>query len=280
MDESTPTGGAWLAVWRALIRDVVQTEIRRALADLPFVGRYLPGANVRGPIPVASVPAHASTHQNAGADEINVGGLSGELADPQPPKAHEIVDHDATGGNEGDVPTVQADGSLALQAPSGGLPLPHASSHVSTGSDPIANAVAGGASGLMSGADKSKLDSLPSTIEHALVMGVAGTPPASPAADAADFLVIVPFNMTLTRLKATMETAPSADLTVQIRRSTDNGVTFGDFLGTVTVSNGAKVGTADPANSDVSEGDILNCSVTAGGNSGSNLAVFVIGQVR
>jgi hypothetical protein len=32
--------------------------------------------------------AHASTHENGGGDEINVAGLSGELADPQPPKAH------------------------------------------------------------------------------------------------------------------------------------------------------------------------------------------------
>jgi len=32
--------------------------------------------------------AHASTHENGGGDEISVAGLSGELADPQPPKAH------------------------------------------------------------------------------------------------------------------------------------------------------------------------------------------------
>ncbi|MDY6888280.1 MAG: hypothetical protein SVV88_11675 [Pseudomonadota bacterium] len=32
--------------------------------------------------------AHASSHQNGGSDEINVAGLSGELADNQPPKAH------------------------------------------------------------------------------------------------------------------------------------------------------------------------------------------------
>lgn len=32
--------------------------------------------------------AHASLHQNGQTDEINVGGLSGELADDQPPKAH------------------------------------------------------------------------------------------------------------------------------------------------------------------------------------------------
>lgn len=42
----------------------------------------------------------------------------------------------------------------------GGIPSAHASSHISTGSDPIANAVAGGASGLMSGSDKTKLDGI------------------------------------------------------------------------------------------------------------------------
>lgn len=42
--------------------------------------------------------AHAATHQNGGGDEISVAGLSGELADPQPPKSHthpcsELTDH-------------------------------------------------------------------------------------------------------------------------------------------------------------------------------------------
>lgn len=32
--------------------------------------------------------AHKASHQNGGSDEINVAGLSGELADPQPPKTH------------------------------------------------------------------------------------------------------------------------------------------------------------------------------------------------
>ncbi len=42
---------------------------------------------------------HASAHQNGGGDEVNVGGLSGLLADPQTPAAHTIVSHDtvATG---------------------------------------------------------------------------------------------------------------------------------------------------------------------------------------
>jgi hypothetical protein len=38
---------------------------------------------------MASAPgAHAATHEDGGGDEIDVAGLSGELADPQPPKTH------------------------------------------------------------------------------------------------------------------------------------------------------------------------------------------------
>lgn len=39
---------------------------------------------------------HSARHQSGGADVINVGGLSGELADPQPPKSHALGGgHDA-----------------------------------------------------------------------------------------------------------------------------------------------------------------------------------------
>jgi len=33
---------------------------------------------------------HSALHENVGADEISVAGLSGELADDQPPKAHRL----------------------------------------------------------------------------------------------------------------------------------------------------------------------------------------------
>lgn len=42
--------------------------------------------------------AHATSHQNGGTDEINVAGLSGELADPQPPKTH-ATSHQSGGGD-------------------------------------------------------------------------------------------------------------------------------------------------------------------------------------
>jgi len=46
-------------------------------------------AGLSGALADAQTPtAHAASHQNAGADEISVAGLSGELADNQPPKAH------------------------------------------------------------------------------------------------------------------------------------------------------------------------------------------------
>ena len=37
---------------------------------------------------------HAARHQDGGADALNVAGLSGELADPQPPKSHGNTAHD------------------------------------------------------------------------------------------------------------------------------------------------------------------------------------------
>jgi hypothetical protein len=114
----------------------------------------------------------------------------------------------------------------------------------------------------------------------ALMLGKAGTIPASPSADVADFLVVVPYNMTLDRLKATAKTAPVSTTTAQLRRSTNGGVSFSDFLGAVSIAAGDLVGSADPADADVSEGDVLQFSVTAGGGAGTNLMIQVIGRRR
>lgn len=46
-----------------------------------------------------ALAAHATLHEDSGADEINVAGLSGELADPQPPKLHG-PDHEPGGADE------------------------------------------------------------------------------------------------------------------------------------------------------------------------------------
>lgn len=110
--------------------------------------------------------AHKTSHQNGGSDEINVAGLSGELADPQPAKAHSLggVEHnadtlanlntkvsDATLDDSGDprdpnthAASHQNGGSdeISVAGLSGELadnqpPKAHASSHEDTGADEI-----------------------------------------------------------------------------------------------------------------------------------------------
>jgi hypothetical protein len=80
-----------------------------------------------GPFTPAS---HASTHENGGADEIDVGGLSGLLADSQTPLAH-VSTHANGGADELDV------GGLSGLLADAQTPLGHASTHVSGGADEI-----------------------------------------------------------------------------------------------------------------------------------------------
>lgn len=44
---------------------------------------------------VVSTPDHSGKHESGGGDEMSVEDLSGELADPQPPKAHALDDHNS-----------------------------------------------------------------------------------------------------------------------------------------------------------------------------------------
>ncbi len=116
-------------------------------------------------------------------------------------------------------------------------------------------------------------------VEHALMMGRAGTIPAATADDQADFYVVVPFNILLKRIKTSVVSKPSGDTTVQIRRSTDSGNSFSNAFGTcvITAAGTPKVHTSDPADLSVNEGDVLNFSITGGGSDGTNLVVQVIG---
>jgi len=74
--------------------------------------------------------AHASTHENGGADEMSVAGLSGALADPQTPSSHAST-HENGGADEMSVAGL----SGALADPQ--TPSSHASSHQSGGADSI-----------------------------------------------------------------------------------------------------------------------------------------------
>lgn len=75
---------------------------------------------------------------------------------------------------------VWSDSYSAWRATTGVAPATHGSTHISTGSDPIANVVSGGASGLMSGSDKVLLDAyLPSAGQKDALVGTYGTPSSS-----------------------------------------------------------------------------------------------------
>lgn len=54
---------------------LTELEVRRALQQIDGVLN-------------TTLLNHHTRHENGGADEINVAGLSGELVDPQPPKTH------------------------------------------------------------------------------------------------------------------------------------------------------------------------------------------------
>lgn len=75
--------------------------------------------------------AHAASHQNGGADEVSIAALSGEAADPQPPKTH-ASDHQNGGGDEINVGGLN--GELADPQP----PKTHGSDHVVGEADAIA----------------------------------------------------------------------------------------------------------------------------------------------
>jgi len=65
-----------------------------------------------------TLPAHASTHENGGADEISVAGLSGTLADPQAPTSH-ASSHQNGGGDE--ISVAGLSGVLADEQDAGSL---------------------------------------------------------------------------------------------------------------------------------------------------------------
>jgi len=86
--------------------------------------------------------AHAASHQDGGADEISVAGLSGALADPQTPASH-ASSHENGGADE--ISVAGLSGVLADAQ----TPASHASSHENGGADEISVA---GLSGVLADA--------------------------------------------------------------------------------------------------------------------------------
>jgi hypothetical protein len=82
---------------------------------------------------------HATTHENGGSDEINVAGLSGDLADAQDPKSHAsthaVGGTDSLAGEQVEVGQLDVGGSVVAQsvALSGQVTLSSGSATVDTG---------------------------------------------------------------------------------------------------------------------------------------------------
>jgi hypothetical protein len=131
--------GALPKIFGGRKRGFVTTDAAGELRILAFTtdGDVILGDGTVGPVPPAALGPHAPTHENGGADEINVAGLSGVLADPQ------LVDVDPAGALDGDSATtplaVRVDnvtliinGSNQLEAVPAGAWLP-----LALGSEPL-----------------------------------------------------------------------------------------------------------------------------------------------
>lgn len=123
-----------------------------------------------------------------------------------------------------------------------------------------------------------------SATQTALIVGRAAAIPASATnVQHNDFHLVVPFDLTLRRLRVACLTKPSTDTTLTLRRSTDSGATWADVSGwtvTITSSGSAVAFSADPTDLDVVEGDVLGFRVSTGGGSGTNVILEIIGSVR
>jgi hypothetical protein len=102
------------------------------------------------------IAAGAEVNQNA-FSKIAVAGQSDVDADTKTDTLN------LAGGTGITITTNATTDTVTITATGSAAPAAHASTHVTGGTDVIANAVASGNSGLMSGADKAKLDGLPTS---------------------------------------------------------------------------------------------------------------------
>ena len=115
MAETTPQVPS---VFRPLVK-YVQDWVREELQRRGIGTRYVSGGSVYGTIPASSLPAHASTHQSGGADELDVTGLTG--AGGGSPEGTAVL---STGVTDGYVLTADGADGAAWEAPLAASPLP------------------------------------------------------------------------------------------------------------------------------------------------------------
>ena len=101
------------SLFRPLVKQI-QDWVIDALQRRGIGSRYIDGAYIRGDLPAASLPAHASTHEDGGSDEIDVTGLTGAGGTPE---GTAVL---STGVTDGHVLTADGAGGAAWVAPPAG----------------------------------------------------------------------------------------------------------------------------------------------------------------
>lgn len=121
VDPTPDPGGAFAGHANEIAQLVAETDATWRFTALPEGARFYHIADgvvyyksAAGTILRADPVAHASLHENGGADEISIAGLSGEAADPQPPKTH-AGSHVAAGGD----PLTLGESQITFDAASG-----------------------------------------------------------------------------------------------------------------------------------------------------------------
>lgn len=114
----------------------------------------------------------------------------------------------------------------------------------------------------------------------AFAIGKVGAIPAAPANDQADFMFPVPYNIIIKQLKAISTVTLTNPVTIQVRHSTDGGISFYDVVGVaVNINAGSRLGIATVTDYSIVEGEVLNFSIVSGGNTGNNLTLLIIGEL-
>ncbi len=117
--------------------------------------------------------------------------------------------------------------------------------------------------------------------EHAFCFGKAGAIGATET-DAADFPFCVPFNCTILRMKATLKTAATGAMIVQLRKAAATVTTVPTYSDVssvlVTFANTFVLATATGFSTSLTEGDFLGFSCSTG--SGTNLMVELVVTLR
>lgn len=114
--------------------------------------------------------------------------------------------------------------------------------------------------------------------ERALTLGKGGAIGATET-NAADFPMIVPFAITMKRMKAVLNTAASGAMTVQLQKASAPGTAVPSYSAVngfvCTFANGSTIATITPGTAvTAAEGDLLNFSAATG--SGNSLLVEVV----